>query len=488
MFKISKSDYVLGVKCPNAIWFKKLRKDIPTEMNMAILERGTAIGELAQQKFPGGTIITAKPWEYEAAWRTQDAIKANDPYIYEATLSTKTGEYCAVDILRNNNDGTWDIIEVKSTTHPHEYHYLDASFQKYVFTQCGVKIRDCYILTLNPEYVRHGALDIQELFVLHNANEELQPMEQVAADVKRIRAVLDGPELGIAISKGKCNKFYDCPYQHHCWKDVPAFSVFNVFRGALADEMYAAYGADLKNVPAEEHCRQMNKGDIEAYLTGDEIVNKAVLQEFIDQLQWPLYFLDYESIMPAVPMFDNSRPYQQICFQFSLHVQRTLGGELEHYEYLHNESGTDPRPGLIKKLIETIGDTGSVVVYNQGFEQGRNTEMARDFPEYADQLLAINERMIDLLKPFKERGLYRPCQNGSASIKQTLPAFVPEMSYENLGIHNGTEASDQFMNFMIGKQTQAQTEEMMQNLHEYCGQDTIAMVRLLEVVQNSVKE
>lgn len=488
MFRISKSDYVLGVKCPNAIWFKKLRKDIQTEMNMAILERGTAIGELAQKKFPGGTIITAKPWEYEAAWRTQDAIKANDPFIYEATLSTKTGEYCAVDILRNNNDGTWDIIEVKSTSHPHEYHYLDASFQKYVFTQCGVKIRDCYILTLNPEYVRHGALDIQELFVLHNVNEELQPMEQVAADVKRIRAVLDGPELGIAISKGKCNKFYDCPYQHHCWKDVPAFSVFNVFRGTLADEMYAAYGADLKNVPAEEHYRQMNKGDIEAYLTGDEIVNKAVLQEFIDQLQWPLYFLDYESIMPAVPMFDNSRPYQQICFQFSLHVQRTPGGELEHYESLHNESGTDPRPGLIKKLIETIGTTGSVVVYNQGFEQGRNTEMARDFPEYADQLLAINERMIDLLKPFKERGLYRPCQNGSASIKQTLPAFVPEMSYENLGIHNGTEASDQFMNFMIGKQTPAQTEEMMQNLHEYCGQDTIAMVRLLEVVQNSVKE
>ncbi len=488
MFKISKSDYVLGVKCPNAIWFKKLRKDIQTEMNMAILERGTAIGELAQNKFPGGTIITAKPWEYAAAWRTQDAIRAGAPYIYEATLSTKTGEYCAVDILRNNNDGTWDIIEVKSTTRPHEYHYLDASFQKYVFTQCGVKIRDCYIMTLNPEYVRHGALDIQELFMLHNVNTELQPTEQVAANVSRIRAVLDGPELGIAISKGKCNKFYDCPYQHHCWKDVPAFSVFNVFRGALADEMYAAYGADLKNVPAEEHCRQKNKGDIEAYLTGDEIVNKAVLQEFVDQLQWPLYFLDYESIMPAVPMFDNSKPYQQICFQFSLHVQRTPGGELEHYEYLHDESGTDPRPGLIKKLIETIGDIGSIIVYNQPFEQGRNTEMARDFPEYADQLLAINERMLDLLMPFRERGLYRPCQNGSASIKQTLPAFVPEMTYNNLGIHNGTEASDQFMDFMVGKQTPAQTTEMMQNLHEYCGQDTLAMVRLLAVVQDAIQD
>lgn len=186
-------------------------------------------------------------------------------------------------------------------------------------------------------------------------------------------------------------------------------------------------------------------------------------------------------------MFDNSRPYQQICFQFSLHVQRTPGGELEHYEYLHEEMGTDPRPGLIRRLIDTIGDTGSVVVYNQGFEQGRNTEMARDFPEYADQLLAINERMLDLLIPFRGRGLYRPCQKGSASIKQTLPAFVPEMSYENLGIHNGTEASDQFMDFMTGKQTTEQTVTMMHNLREYCGQDTMAMVRLLDVVQGIVE-
>ena len=486
MFKISKSDYVLGVKCPNAIWFKKLRKDLATEINLAILEQGNEIGRLAQDAFPGGTYITAKPWDYEAAWRTQDAIKSGDPYIYEATLSTKTGEYCAVDILRNNNDGTWDIIEVKSTTRPHDYHFLDASFQKYVFTQCGVKIRDCFIMTLNPEYVRHGVLDIQELFVLHNANEELQPMEQVAADVARIRAVLNGPELGTAISKAKCNNFYDCPYKHHCWKNIPDYSVFNAFRGALADEIYAAYGANLSEIPAEELARQMHPGDIEAYLNSTEVVNPDILRNFTDQLQWPLYFLDYESIMPAVPMFDNSRPYQQICFQFSLHVQRTPGGELEHYEYLHDESSTDPRPGLIKKLIETISTTGSVVVYNQGFEQGRNTEMARDFPEYADQLLAINDRMLDLLMPFRERGLYRPCQNGSASIKQTLPAFVPEMSYENLGIHNGTEASDQFMDFMVGKQTPAQTEEMMKNLHEYCGQDTIAMVRLLEVVQGYI--
>ena len=488
MFKISKSDYVLGVKCPNAIWFKKFRKDLQQELNTAVLEQGTAVGELACSRYPGGIRIDAMPWEQAAHTQTIRAINANAPYIYEATLGTKAGEYCAVDILQNNNDGTWDIIEVKSTTKPHDYHYLDVSFQRYVFTQCGINIRNCKILTLNPEYVRHGDLDIQELFVEHDVTADLQDENIVATEIARIRTVLNGPELGIAIAKTKCNKFYECGYKCHCWRNIPSYSVFDAFKGALADEIYAAYGANLANVPADLRDKQMHAGDIEAFLNDTETINTDVLREFTDQLKWPLYFLDYESIMSAIPMLDNSKPYQQICFQFSLHVQRSPGAGLEHYEYLHDTAGTDPRPRLIQKLIETIGDTGSVIVYNQAFEQGRNTEMAQAFPEYAEQLLAINDRMLDLLIPFRNRGMYRPCQNGSASIKQTLPAFVPEMSYANMGIHNGTEASEQFMDFMKGKQTPEQTAMMMQNLHEYCGQDTMAMVKLLDVVLETLKQ
>ncbi|MBP9999467.1 MAG: DUF2779 domain-containing protein [Proteobacteria bacterium] len=484
MLKISKSDYVLGIKCPNALWFKKHRKDLSPVIDQAVLDTGNMVGELARSRFHGGINITAKPWEAEAITQTKSAMTENVHYIYEATLETDTGAYCAVDILRNNNDGSWDIIEVKSTTSPRDYHLIDASFQRYVFTQCGVNIRNCYILTLNPEYSRHGALDIYELFTLHDITDNLQDADTVQSEVARIRTILDGPELGIAISKVKCNRFYECGYKRHCWRNIPEYSVFDAFRGATADEIYAEYGADLRNIPAEVRNKQMHQGDIEAFLDNVDVINKDILRNFTNNLRWPLYYLDYESIMPAVPMFDNSRPYQQICFQFSLHVQRTPGGELEHYEYLHHDPKTDPRPGLIKNLITTIDNTGSVIVYNQGFEQGRNSEMARDFPEYAGQLNAINDRMVDLLMPFKKRGLYRPCQNGSASIKQTLPAFVPEMSYADMGIHNGTEASAQFVDFMAGKQTPDETKQMMTNLHEYCGQDTMAMVRLLEVIFN----
>ena len=225
MFKISKSDYVLGIKCPNALWFKRFRKELQPEMNQAVLDNGTAVGELACNRFPGGVRIVAKPWEEAAITQTKSAISGNVPFIYEATLGTNTGEYCAVDILRNNDDGTWDIIEVKSTTRPHDYHIIDASFQRYVFTQCGVKIRNCFILTLNPEYSRHGALDIDELFAMHDVTEELQDSDTVQAETARIRAILDGPELGIAISKVKCNRFYECGYKCHCWRNVPEYCV-----------------------------------------------------------------------------------------------------------------------------------------------------------------------------------------------------------------------------------------------------------------------
>ena len=154
MIKISKSDYVLGIKCLNALWFKKYRKDLETEKNQAVLDNGTAVCELACDRFPGGVRIAAKPWEDAAITQTKSAISGKALFIYEASLSTDTGEYCAVDILRNNNDGTWDIIEVKSTTEPHDYHYIDASFQRYVFTKCGINVRNCFIMTLNKEYVR----------------------------------------------------------------------------------------------------------------------------------------------------------------------------------------------------------------------------------------------------------------------------------------------------------------------------------------------
>ncbi len=484
--RISKSDYVLGQKCPRALWIKKHRPDIEFAKDETVLARGTVVGELACDYYPGGVRIEEKPWTDAALQQTRAAMASNVPAIYEATFATDTGEYCAVDILVNNGDGTWNIVEVKSSTHAKDYHFIDVSFQRYVLVRCGVNIRDCFVMTLNKDYVRHGDIDIHELFKLWRASDELQDLDFVRDAVARLHSYLAGDMPNVALSKATRDRFYDCGYCHFCWADVPRYSVFDAFRNPTADKVYSKYGADLRNVPPAEYAGKRCGALIKAFLGNKDIVNVPALRDFCSKLQYPLYFLDYESIQPAVPMFDNSRPYQQICFQFSLHKQLYPGAPLIEYGYLHNTSGTDPRPKLIERLIQFCEDQGSIIVYNDTAERVWNEQMARDFPEYAAALHAINSRMIDLLEPFKNFDLYRPCQNGSASIKQTLPAFVPEMSYENLGIHNGAQASEQFMDFMTGNQTPEQTEQMMLDLHEYCGQDTLAMVRLLDVVRGFI--
>lgn len=194
--------------------------------------------------------------------------------------------------------------------------------------------------------------------------------------------------------------------------------------------------------------------------------------------------MDYESINSPVPLFDNSHPYQQICFQFSLHILEKPGAELKHYEFLHDKP-TDPRPELIRKLIEYCGDQGNIIVYYQPFEKTRNKEMAETFPEHADDLLAINDRIVDLIVPFKQHHLYSHKQNGSASIKKTLPAFT-NLSYEGMDIANGSQASEQYLNFINGRQTADETSKMLQALLKYCGQDTFAMVELLRVIKGLI--
>ncbi|MBN1281913.1 MAG: DUF2779 domain-containing protein [Alphaproteobacteria bacterium] len=517
--KLSKSDYLLGVKCPSALWYKKYCPDLKPDKpkNESVLKSGTEVGELARKRFAGGILIDADSWTDEALQKTSDIMSGSAPVVffrdyyetkdseaesdneivYEGVVSTQTGEYCASDILRNNNDGTWDLIEVKSTTSlknqgvgprggaRKDSHIVDISFQRYVFEKAGIKINRCIIMTLNKEYVRHGDLDLNQLFIEHDVTNEIDELITIERNINHLREILAGPELGIAITKTKCqNTFYECPFLSHCWKNVPKYSVFNAFAAPDCDRIYNQYGtADITKI-SEEPKSEIKKLEIECFLNNSEHVDKNALKQFVNNLQYPLYFLDYESINSPVPLFDNSHPYQQICFQFSLHVLEKPGAELKHYEFLYDKP-TDPRPELIKKLIEYCGDSGSIIVYYQPFEKTRNKEMADAFPKYADDLLAINDRIIDLIIPFKQHHLYSHKQNGSASIKKTLPAFT-KLSYEGMEIANGAQASEQFLNFINGKQTPTDTQNMLTALSKYCEQDTFAMVELLRVIEEYI--
>lgn len=221
--------------------------------------------------------------------------------------------------------------------------------------------------------------------------------------------------------------------------------------------------------------------EIIAHKNNVQIVEKEGLTKFLDDIEYPIYFLDYEAVMDGVPLYEGTSPYQQVPFQFSLHVQQEPNGPLNHISFLHKER-SDPRRDFAEKLVEACGDKGSVVVFYAPYESGRNKELATDFPDLAKGLRAINKRMVDIYEPFKQRLLYDPRQNGSASLKVVLPTYT-DISYDGMAISNGEQALNEYKAFAKGMITDPQElDDLWRGLDEYCEQDTYAMVKLLDVL------
>lgn len=241
---------------------------------------------------------------------------------------------------------------------------------------------------------------------------------------------------------------------------------------------------DIKNIPQKLFPTGAKVTDINCHQENKTHIDKDKIKGWLRGLQYPLYFLDYETLMPAIPLFESTRPYQQIPFQFLLHIQNNLDDELQHFEYLHKEK-SDPREEFIKKLIEVCGNSGSIICYNQSFEKTRNKELAEDFPQYAESLEAINRRVVDLMEPFQKRFIYSPKQQSSVSIKAVLPAFT-ELNYKEMGIADGSEAMGAYLNFIKGKI--ADEAKLMEDLSAYCKLDTYAMVELVKTLWNNSEQ
>ncbi|MDD3594591.1 MAG: DUF2779 domain-containing protein [Candidatus Gastranaerophilales bacterium] len=477
--KISKSDYILGLKCPLALWYKKHRPDLCSEFNDGILSQGNEVGLLAHKLYKDGKLVHHKPWEDAAIVQTGKFVEDGVTAIFEAVAKTETGEYCAADILKRNEDGSWNIIEVKSSTKVKEYHLIDLSFQYYVFTNAGYNIKSCYIVTVNNQYVRKGDIDPFEFFNYNEVTEDVVKLaKNLPQGLELVRDMQTAAEPACEIG-GACSYFFDCQYIDHCWQNIPDYSVFDVMKMEKAVEIFRKYKtADLQKLPRELFLNERKSEEINCFLDERTIVEVDKIADFLAALEYPLYFLDYETICSAIPLFEGTSPYQQIPFQFSLHILNSPDSQLEHVEFLH-EKQTDPREELIKKLITSCSTNGSIVVYNQGFEKTVNKKLAESFSVYAQELFEINNRVVDLIVPFRKRMLYNYEQYGSSSIKKTLPAFT-DISYANLAINNGSDASSQYLDFLKG--LVPESDDLFENLLEYCGQDTLAMVKLLDVL------
>ncbi len=398
------------------------------------------------------------------------------------------GGYSRIDILKRvEGSDEWDLIEVKSSTSVKDYHLDDMAFQYHVFYGAGYKIRKCLMMVIDNSYARNGDIDPQALFRLEDISGEVfarqTEVQSVAGQLGYVLERKKEPDVSIG---ARCFAPFECDYRDHCWKHVPDYSVYNVFQKPKAEEISRKHGVSLEKLPTGIRPGGVKALDVESYLKAEPIIDRGNIKGFLDQLQYPLYFLDYETVNEAIPLFDGTRPYQQIPFQFSVHIQEAPGAELTHHEYLHKER-SDPRKFFVERLVELCGNEGSVFVYNQAFEIARNNELAAEFPEHAAAIESINARIIDLLVPFKKRWLYKPEQKSSASIKAVLPAFT-DLSYDGLEIANGSDAMLQYGSFLKGGLDGDDLPALWENLIEYCKQDTYAMVLLLDVLMNFCKE
>jgi hypothetical protein len=485
--RISKSQYLKGIQCPKALWLYRHRPDLYPEISESqqhLFDMGHEIGELAQQYFDNGIEITEEYYQIDQAIEsTEKAIKDGYKTIYEATACSPDNAFSRIDILRKvNGSNAWDLIEVKGSTSVKDYHIDDTSLQRYAFTGAGYKIRKSYLMHVNNQYVKNGDLELEKLFALDDVTDYVATsMKDVPTKLQELFSILNKKtEPSIEIG-GHCSDPFDCDYIGYCWSHVPDYSVYNIFGGQKLEQLLSQGIVDPKDVPDNFYMTDRERIQIQSYRNGKIYADRSCIKDFLDSLTYPLYYLDYETIMPAVPLFDGTSPYQQIPFQFSLHVQDKKDGPVEHIEYLHTDD-SDPRLGLIRELITGCGNKGSVVVYNRGFEARINNELGSAFPEYKGQLDNITNRMVDLLVPFRSRYLYHPEMKGSASIKSVLPAFYPDMGYDGLEISDGGTASLKYLSCIKGQVSQEQKESIFVELRKYCGLDTIAEVKLVSLL------
>lgn len=500
---LSKSKYTTFCQCPKALWLKtyKPEAEVIDENRQAILERGNEVGDLAMGLFGDYVEVTTLLPNGKLDLSTmidkteREMIKGTN-VICEASFSYQ-GNYCAVDLLRKTDTG-WSIYEVKSISSNErkkvEKYYPDIAYQKWVLTQCGVNVTGAYLVCLNSNYVCEETLDLTGLFAVIDVSKDIENHYNLVPErIEKARTVLDSEaEPDIDLSEN-CKKPFDCGFWNYCTRNLPQPNVFDLYgKGFFFDKKLECYrNGNISFDSLQEMSFDGIRGmQIEAALTGRTFINHERIQQFLNKLSYPLYFLDFETMELVVPEFKGTKPFQQIPFQYSLHIKESETATYQHREFLAASDGTDPRRSLAEQLCKDIPKDACTLAYHKSTEYNIINKLAEDFPDLAGHLLNISKNIEDLYDPFQAGYYYVAAMGGSFSIKSVLPALFPNdqsLNYHNLDarVQKGTEAMDIFPKIKDMQPDEAATAR--EALLRYCELDTWAMVKVLERLEEVVK-
>ncbi|MCL2631388.1 MAG: DUF2779 domain-containing protein [Firmicutes bacterium] len=461
---ISKSKYLKFIKCPKILWQDKFAPQ--------------RAGERGAQKF--GAFQDIRPLALQMFEVEEGSLSKKSASFYNKDL----GVSCHADFLKSNEDGSFDLYLIKQTVRVKEEYLHEIAFNRFVLNSLGIEVKNCFIVHLNSDYIKNGELDKAELFLTRNITENLEDLSQnICESIKGAHEVLKEKQEPHMNIHEKCHGSRVCRYVNHCWAHIPNPSVFDIYDLKKKLDYYKkgiVSFADLKanDIPLTE----MQVRQVDFYLEDKKpYIDNEGIKTFLNSLNYPLYFLDFETFQTQIPIFDNTKPNQRIPFQYSLHILKGKAkARVAHKEFLAKESRLQIRE-LAERLVKDIkDDNGSIICYGSDFERACINKMAEQFPDLAPRLKSIASRLVDLLSVFHNGYVYNKEMGGSFSLKSVLPALFPNhqtLNYHALeAVQSGEDAPAVFLS--LKTLSPKQRKKMRKNLKAYCKLDTLGMVEI----------
>lgn len=484
--RLSKSKFLSGLQCHKRVYLEIHRPDLATPPDpsmQAILDMGTEIGLLAQRRFPGGVLATVGFRQREAALAQTAALLRDPdvPAIFEGAFEHE-GVVVRVDILERVRDETgspfaWRLIEVKSSTRVKEVHLNDVAIQSYVLSGSGIALAGICLMHIDNTYVYEGGdIDLKALFSIEDVSEAVSSRRELVPErIAAMRSALIELQPPAIEPDDRCHSPYECPFWAHCTKDKPARWIYYLPGSKEAVNRLVREGIttidEIPDTAGLSVTQQRVKNNVEWMST--------TLAAALRSVQYPVHHLDFETVMLAVPRFRATSPYQSIPVQWSNHIELE-SGEIVHHEFLHSDA-TEPRRRWAEALLESLGETGSIVVYS-AYEEAMIRQVMEAFPEFRQPLSAVLKRLWDL-HPVIKQHYYHPNFQGSYSIKSVLPAVVPSMGYDDLEIQEGGQAASEYYRMVFLESDWIEQARIRDALLRYCARDTMAMVELRRVLK-----
>ncbi len=484
---LSKTQFLYFLQCPKYAWLYKNRKDLISSAEDLGYQQiqGESIEFWVYQQYSDGVDCKTNKDISEDIKKTKEILSNGNKIVFQPSF--QAGElFCRCDLLIfNESSQLWDLIEIKASTKVEDQHIIDLAFQKQCLTSYGLSIGAMYIYYVNNKYIKKGPIEANKIISKEDVTEKVNFIEvSIRNKINQALVYLkeNAEEPDIKILK-QCNNPYECNFKPYCWQNIPNHSIYDLSLKEQDLEMLVSEGKImLEDVPYELVSRKNKKNYYLAKISNSITINKQGIKDELSSLSYPLYFLDYESYNPAVPLFDGLKPYQQMVFQFSLHKKNSSKAIVEHYEFI-SEQWQDPTPMLLHNLINLLGSMGTIIVWNESFEKLRNKEMGEMYPSFKKQMLNINSRIYDLGVPFKKEYYIHPEFKGSWSIKSILPVLFPDLSYKNINIQGGMQASGSYRRLIDSNIDVIEKDKLKKDMLEYCKLDTLAMVKIYELLE-----